>query len=261
VEANGARKDDALYVAPFADQILHGVAVADANDILFDDRPFIEIRRDIVTGRANEFHTSLIRLRVGIRADKGREERMMNIDDLIGIMRNKRFRQYLHVAREHDEIDLQRCQQFQLSRFLCLLRIPCNGKDMVGYPVPFGQRAQSFMIAHDDDEIGGQLAQMVAVEKIGQAVVELRDKKRHPRTLIGKSEFPIHAQRVGERLEVMLDLILRETARREIPLHALKKSTGLKVYVLIGMKNVPVVAKNEIRNLIDQSFLILTGHQ
>ena len=41
MEAHRAGKDDALDIAPFAYQILHGIAVADADDVLFDDRPFI----------------------------------------------------------------------------------------------------------------------------------------------------------------------------------------------------------------------------
>ena len=41
MEAHRARKNDALDIAPFAHQILHGIAMADPDHILFDDRSFI----------------------------------------------------------------------------------------------------------------------------------------------------------------------------------------------------------------------------
>ncbi len=41
MKTNRASKNDALDIAPLAHQILHRIAMADPNDILFDDRPFI----------------------------------------------------------------------------------------------------------------------------------------------------------------------------------------------------------------------------
>jgi len=55
--------------------------------------------------RSDQLHSSQERLMVGLGPDEGGQERMMNIDNAIGIVGNKVFAQHLHIAGQHDQLD------------------------------------------------------------------------------------------------------------------------------------------------------------
>src|SRR5271156_5928095 len=61
---DGASEHAALDVAPLAHQILGRVAVADALDILLDDRPLVEIGGDEMRRRSDQLHAALVRLMI-----------------------------------------------------------------------------------------------------------------------------------------------------------------------------------------------------
>lgn len=67
VEANGLRKHAALHVLAERDHVLRRVRVGHTRHVLLDDRPFVEIRRDVVSGRADQLDAALMDLRVGAR--------------------------------------------------------------------------------------------------------------------------------------------------------------------------------------------------
>jgi hypothetical protein len=48
--------------------------VADALDVLVDDRPFVEVAGDVMRGGADQFDATLMRLVVGTRALEARQE-------------------------------------------------------------------------------------------------------------------------------------------------------------------------------------------
>jgi hypothetical protein len=68
------RQHRTLHVAPRSSAIVYAHGVIDAGDVLFDDRPFIEILSDIVRRRANQFDAAIVRLLVRPRALKARQE-------------------------------------------------------------------------------------------------------------------------------------------------------------------------------------------
>ena len=57
VPPHSARQNDALEIAAFLDQVLQLIAVGYPNDILLDDRPLIQIIRDVMTRRSDKFYT------------------------------------------------------------------------------------------------------------------------------------------------------------------------------------------------------------
>src|SRR5437867_2681796 len=61
VPAHRAGQDHLLQIATLLQQVVDLVAVRDADDVLFDDRPIIECLRDVVTGGPDELHPSLVR--------------------------------------------------------------------------------------------------------------------------------------------------------------------------------------------------------
>jgi hypothetical protein len=63
--AHRARQHAAFDVAAFANQILGRVAMADALDILVDDRALVERAGDIMRGGADQLDAALMRLVIG----------------------------------------------------------------------------------------------------------------------------------------------------------------------------------------------------
>src|SRR5205823_6883434 len=70
----------ALDVAAERDQIIDAHLVIDARDFLLDDRSFVELRRHVMRGRADQLHAALVRLMVRLGAAKARQERVMDVD-------------------------------------------------------------------------------------------------------------------------------------------------------------------------------------
>ena len=82
--ADRARQHAPFDVAPLAHKILRRIAVADALDVLVDDRPLIEVARDLRGGGADQFDATLMRLMIGPRALEARQEGMMDVDAAAG---------------------------------------------------------------------------------------------------------------------------------------------------------------------------------
>jgi hypothetical protein len=80
VPANGAGQDQFFDVASFLDEVFDGVAMIDADDVLFDDGAIVEHLSNVVGGRSDELDAALKCLVVGFGTDEGREKRMMNVD-------------------------------------------------------------------------------------------------------------------------------------------------------------------------------------
>ncbi len=62
-----------LEVAPHPDEVLDSVTVAHAHDVLFDDRPLVEVGRGVVGGHADDLHPAFVGLVVGPGSDVGGE--------------------------------------------------------------------------------------------------------------------------------------------------------------------------------------------
>ena len=69
----------AFDVAALADQIFGRIAVADALDILLDNRAFIEIGRHIMGRGPDQFHPAPVCLVIGPRALEAGQERFFAI--------------------------------------------------------------------------------------------------------------------------------------------------------------------------------------
>ena len=87
--ADCAGKNDTLKVAAFFDQIVHGVAMRDADDILLNNGPLVQHLGHVVAGRADKLYPAVKRGMVRLGADKGGQEGMMNIDNLLPVTSRK----------------------------------------------------------------------------------------------------------------------------------------------------------------------------
>ena len=59
--ADRARQHAPFDIAALADQILRGIAMADALDVLIDDRPLVKIAGDVVGRGADQLDATLMR--------------------------------------------------------------------------------------------------------------------------------------------------------------------------------------------------------
>src|SRR3546814_17419326 len=90
-----------LDVAPGADQVVDRLAVVDALDRLFDDRPFVEVTGDEMRGRADQLHPALVRAVIRPRALEAGQEAVVDVDAATRELCRPVARQHLQLAREH----------------------------------------------------------------------------------------------------------------------------------------------------------------
>ena len=88
--------------------------MADARAVLLDDRALVEVRRRVVRRRADELDAARVRPVVRLRPNKGRQERVVDVDHAARVGRAELVRNNLHVARQHYEVDLLFFEQREL---------------------------------------------------------------------------------------------------------------------------------------------------
>ena len=108
--------------------------MADAHDVLFDDRAIVQLFGDIVACGANQFNASLIGPELALRSNKRGQKGMMDIEDAVAITGSKFGAQNLHVPGQHDQIDPLARQQLQLFPFLFSLMAESIGRIWKGMP-------------------------------------------------------------------------------------------------------------------------------
>ncbi len=145
--------------------------MSDADHVLLDNRSLVQILRGIVGRRPDDFHAALVGLPVGIRADKRRKERVMNVDHRAADLCEKVGAQNLHVAG-HDH-------QFHAVRFQCcddlllLLRLGFFGYRQ-NHERDFEEMrpfSAGLVIRNDDRDIDVQFVPPVALQEVGQTVI------------------------------------------------------------------------------------------
>ena len=57
---HGAGQHDFLEVPSLPHQVADIMFVTHPDDVLLDDRPFVEVRRDVVAGRADHLHAAIV---------------------------------------------------------------------------------------------------------------------------------------------------------------------------------------------------------
>jgi hypothetical protein len=81
-------------------------AVVHPDDSLLDDRALVQVRGDIVGGRADQLHASVVGLVVGLRTGDARQEGVVDVDGAPLEALAQVVGQDLHVARQHHRVDL-----------------------------------------------------------------------------------------------------------------------------------------------------------
>lgn len=66
MQANAPGKNDLLQIAPFPDQVLDRISMADADDVLFDNGAIVQLFGDVVAGRPDQLDASTMCLVIGL---------------------------------------------------------------------------------------------------------------------------------------------------------------------------------------------------
>src|SRR2546428_7469873 len=108
VQAHGPCQNELFQIAAFADEVLHGITMADPDDFLFDDRTIVQFRSHVMTGSADQLNAAPVGLVVRLGAHEGREKGVMNIDDAIGKFGNEGVAQNLHISGQDNQLNSTR---------------------------------------------------------------------------------------------------------------------------------------------------------
>ena len=83
----------------------HLVGVAHADHVLIDDRAGVELGGHVVGGRADQFDAALVGAGVGIGADEGWKEAVVDVDRRRAYRGEEPGGEDLHVAGEDQQVD------------------------------------------------------------------------------------------------------------------------------------------------------------
>ena len=65
---------------PDRHQLAGGAGVVDPHDFLLDDRPLVEVRGDVMRGRADQLHPAGVRLLIRLGALEAGQEGVVDVD-------------------------------------------------------------------------------------------------------------------------------------------------------------------------------------
>jgi len=160
----------ALDVTALIDQFLWTQTVIHTHDSLLNNRPLVQIRRDEMCRGADNLNTAIVRLMVRLRALERRQETVVDIDDFSRHGGAQSRRQDLHVARQHDEIDVILLDQVQDLRFLLVLGVGFDGQMVERDVVASGQVLEIRMVGYDARNLDGELLGRLTEEEVVETV-------------------------------------------------------------------------------------------
>ncbi|OFW76452.1 MAG: hypothetical protein A2201_06470 [Alicyclobacillus sp. RIFOXYA1_FULL_53_8] len=219
-------------------QIIHFVAVIDTVHILLDDGPGIQFSGDVMSRGPNQFDTAIVGSSIRVLPHEGRQKRVMNVDDAVGVVLHKIGRQDLHVSCQHDQVHVSR-QNPHLLRFrVRLLRgVDRHVKERDA------ERCRRFrgvrMIADNRHNIGKQVANLPLPQQFEQTMLLFGHENRNPLRSGRQTQFPIHLEARGQGRKIRSQSFDLTRQVRQIELHTHKKQALIGMSgMLIGLHNI-----------------------
>ena len=99
----------------------------------------------------------------------------------------------------------------------------------------------------------------VAVEQVAKAMVEFRDEHHHLLALVAPAQPPVHAVKLGKRLEARAEGGAGRLAAVEIEHDAHEEPAGFDVVELLGLENVSAIFEQQAGDRGDQAGAVLAG--
>jgi hypothetical protein len=123
--------------------------VRDPYDVLLDDGAVIQHFCNVVCGRPDQLDSALESLMVWLGADKCRQKRMMDVDNLPRIALDELGGKYLHIACQDNQINAFLFQQVTLPPLDFSFIFPGHFHGMKGSAIKIGVAFRVGMIADD----------------------------------------------------------------------------------------------------------------
>ncbi len=199
-------------------------------------------------------------------AHERRQQTVMNIDDALRIAIDEIVRENLHVAGEDHEIRYVLINQrldfffgfffvFFTDRNYCVRDFVkvCDGL-VVG------------MIGNDQRNVADEFAAVMAIEKINEAVIVLRDENNHALLVRRQGEPPVHLEFVSDRGKMLAEVGEVPIGYVDVKISGIEfdpheEQAGFFVGVFVGMEDVAAVAIDEIGNGGDFAFGVGAGDE
>ena len=151
-------------------------------------------------------------------------------------------RQHLHVARQHDQLDLLLVDDFEQPPLLLLLGLGRHRQVVERDVVARRELIEGAVVRDDGRDLDGQRADLVAVEQVVEAVAELRDEDQHARLLGVGVKLRRHAVLLDGRHQRLPGVVAAEALRRR-ERHAHEKAAAFHVAELGAIGDVAAVAR------------------
>ena len=219
--------------------------MGDPFHILFNDGPFIQIRRGVVCCGADHLHAPFPCPDIGVATLKRREKRMVDIDDFFRELLNEIIRKDLHVACEDHQVNIVLLKQGEDLFFLRLFVPVQNGAAEERNTELGGNFLQIRMIADDQRHFAVDVAILQMHQQIVQTVGSLGDKDRHALFCITVPDTPTGIQCVGERFEFLFQLLFGEGHVCDVKNNACKILIFPDIGILLTMQDVEFSGSKE----------------
>jgi hypothetical protein len=139
VPADRPCQDNPLKIPAPLNQILFLIAMRDTDNILLNDRPFVQHIGHVVACRADQLYTSFERGPIGSRSTERWQKRMVHVDDPLPVTGDKGWREDLHITSKDHQIDGMTFEKVQL-RFVGRFGGRLCGNMVIRYSVKLCQR-------------------------------------------------------------------------------------------------------------------------
>ena len=160
--------------------------------------------------------------------------------------------QYLHVAREHHELNLERARQLQQRGVARLRRGVDARQQVVRNAVAGGERLEVAVGRCDGYDLAGDRATLPAIEQVVQAMALAGHRDQDARPVAGVVQLPAHCVGLGQRgdrptptFERALRLVGEVDAHEEDGL--------VRVAELLAVEDVAAALRNGPRNGVDDA--------
>ena len=201
---------------------------------------------DVVRGRADELHAALVRLVVGLGALEAGQERVVDVDHPAGQAAAQVVGEHLHVARQHDQLDVVLVDQLEQRRLGRRLGAGVTGRWWNGMPCDStsAPRSGGWRRRRRSRPAGPRCATGRA-GRSGSGRTS-RHHDQHPACGRRRVELPGHGERRCDRRRSRRASRRRVTAGRAArSATRMKKLAGLGVAELLAVEDVAAVVGQE----------------
>ncbi|MCY1430421.1 hypothetical protein D9M71_463700 [compost metagenome] len=186
---------------------------------------------------------------IGLGADEGRQEAVMNIDDLMGVLFAELRRQDLHVARQHDHIGLMVLDQARDFAECRLLVLRVDRYVVVRDAMPFDHAAQVIVVGNNAGDLAVEFIAVPTVQQIGKAMGLATGHQDHAFFLVGIGDTPDHGEFFGNRFESLTKLLDAKRQRVSTDFVAHEEPAAEIVGMMARFGDPAVIGSQEITDL------------